>query len=60
MEKTGESRFLQGEFSNIKNSPIWQEKRFEPVSGKFIKLRALSAAEENGRIGMAELGILTD
>ncbi|MBW6536560.1 MAG: alpha-L-fucosidase [Mariniphaga sp.] len=49
-----------GEFSNIKNSPIWQEKRFEQVSGRFIKLRALSAAEENGRIGLAEFGIITD
>jgi alpha-L-fucosidase len=49
-----------GEFSNIKNSPIWQEKRFDPVSGRFIKLRALSTAEENGRIGLAEFGIITD
>jgi alpha-L-fucosidase len=50
----------EGEFANIKNSPIWQEKVFEPVSGRFIKLKALSAAEENGRIGLAEFGILTD
>jgi alpha-L-fucosidase len=49
-----------GEFSNIKNSPIWQEKKFEPITGRFIKLRALSSAEENGRIGLAEFGILTD
>jgi alpha-L-fucosidase len=49
-----------GEFSNIKNSPIWQEKKFEPITGRFIKFRALSSAEENGRIGLAEFGILTD
>jgi alpha-L-fucosidase len=51
---------FSGEFSNIKNSPIWQEKRFDPVSGRFIKLRALSTAEENGRFGIAEFGILTN
>jgi alpha-L-fucosidase len=49
-----------GEFSNIKNSPIWQEKKFEPATGRFIKLKALSAAVENGRVGIAEFGILTE
>ena len=49
-----------GEFSNIKNSPIWQEKKFEPITGRFIKLRALSTAEENGRVGIAEFGIFTE
>ena len=49
-----------GEFSNIKNSPIWQEKVFEPATGRFIKLKALTAAEENGRVGIAEFGILTN
>ncbi len=50
----------EGEFSNIRNSPVWQEKRFEPVNGRYLKLRAVSAAEENGRIGIAELDIITD
>ncbi|MGC9354114.1 MAG: alpha-L-fucosidase [Mariniphaga sp.] len=58
--KSWGSPVSEGEFPNVKNSPVWQEKRFQPVSGRFIKLRALSAAEENGRIGMAEFGILTD
>jgi alpha-L-fucosidase len=49
----------EGEFSNIKNSPVLQENTFEPVSGRYIKLRALSSAEENGRVGIAEFGILT-
>ncbi|MFW5774639.1 MAG: discoidin domain-containing protein, partial [Tangfeifania sp.] len=48
-----------GEFSNIKNSPVWQEKQFEPVTGRFIKLRALSPAEENGQVGIAEFDVLT-
>ena len=50
----------KGEFSNIKNSPVWQEKEFEPVSGRFIKLRALSSAEKNGRVGIAELDVITE
>ena len=49
-----------GEFSNIKNSPVLQEKKFTPVSGNFIKFRALSPAEENGRMGIAELGLITN
>jgi alpha-L-fucosidase len=50
----------EGEFSNIKNSPVLQEKKFAPVSGNFIKLRALSPAEENGRMGIAEMGVITN
>ena len=49
----------KGEFSNIKNSPIWQTKEFVPVEARFVKLRAISPAEENGRIGMAEFDLIT-
>lgn len=49
-----------GEFSNIKNSPILQKKEFEPVAGRYVKLRAISPAEEGGRAGIAEFGILTE
>ena len=49
-----------GEFSNIKNSPILQQKNFEMVTGRFVKFRALSPAEENGRIGIAEFNIITE
>ncbi len=48
-----------GEFSNIQNSPVWQVIEFQASKGRFIKLRALSPAEENGRIGIAEFEILT-
>jgi alpha-L-fucosidase len=48
-----------GEFSNIKNSPIWQKKEFQSVEGRFIKFKALTAAGENSRIGMAEFDIIT-
>lgn len=49
----------KGEFPNIKNNPIMQEKKFKAVSGKYVKLRAISAAEDNGRVGIAEFGIIT-
>lgn len=49
----------KGEFSNIKNSPVWQEKDFEPSVGRYIKLRALSPAEENGNVGVAEFDVVT-
>ena len=50
----------EGEFSNIRNSPVWQKVNFEKVSAKFIKLKAVSPAEENGRIGAAEIGVITE
>lgn len=50
----------QGEFSNIKNSPVLQQKTFQPVNARYIKFRALSPAEETGRIGIAEFDILTE
>ena len=49
-----------GEFSNIRNSPVWQTKTFEPKNGNFVKLRAISPAEENGRIGIAEFDLITE
>ncbi len=50
----------KGEFSNIKNSPVWQKKEFNPVHARFIKLRALSLAEESNRVGVAELDIISN
>lgn len=50
----------KGEFSNIKNSPIWQKKEFSPTKARFIKLRAISSASENGKVGIAEFGIITE
>jgi len=49
-----------GEFSNILNSPVWQTKSFEPTSGRYVKLRALSPAQENGRVGIAEFDLITE
>jgi alpha-L-fucosidase len=49
----------EGEFSNIKNSPVLQKKEIEVVNGRFVKFRALSPVDENGRIGIAEFDIVT-
>ncbi|NOR75924.1 MAG: alpha-L-fucosidase, partial [Draconibacterium sp.] len=49
----------KGEFSNIKNSPVWQKKEFETQKARFVKLRAISSATENGRVGIAEFGVIT-
>jgi alpha-L-fucosidase len=49
----------EGEFANIKNSPVLQKKEFKVINGRFIKFRAISPVEENGRIGIAEFDIIT-
>jgi alpha-L-fucosidase len=50
----------QGEFSNVKNNPLWQIKNFPPVKARFIKLRALSNTEETDNISYAEVKVLTE
>jgi alpha-L-fucosidase len=49
----------EGEFANIKNSPVLQKKEFNAVQGRFVKFRALSPVDENVRIGIAEFDIIT-
>lgn len=50
----------EGEFSNIKNSPVLQEKTFDEIAGRFVKLKAVSVAGESGRVGIAEFGVKTN
>lgn len=49
----------KGEFANIKNNPVLQKKEFELVKGRFIKFKAISPSEENGRVGIAEFDLIT-
>ncbi|MEO8404905.1 MAG: discoidin domain-containing protein, partial [Chitinophagaceae bacterium] len=49
----------EGEFSNIKNNPLWQIKKFEPVKARYIKLRALKNTQDNNEVGYAELDVVT-
>lgn len=50
----------EGEFSNIKNNPLWQVKKFESVKARYIKFRALNNTESNNNIGYAEVDIITN
>ena len=58
----GKSWKLQnkGEFSNIKNSPIWQTKTFDVVRARYIKLRGLRNNDGNNKAGYAELTVITE
>lgn len=50
----------QGEFSNIKNNPVWQIKKFAPIKGRFIRFRALKNAEDNNTMGYAGIDVITE
>ena len=50
----------KGEFSNIQNSPVKQEKTFEAKQGRYVKFSALSTTDEQKTIGIAEFSVQTD
>ena len=50
----------QGEFSNIKNNPLRQVKRFTSEKARYIRFKALKNAEGNDNIGYAEVDIITN
>jgi alpha-L-fucosidase len=50
----------QGEFSNIKNNPLWQIKKFAPEKARYIKFQALGNTEGDDNIGYAEVDVITD
>ena len=50
----------EGEFSNIKNNPLWQIKKFTSVSARFVRLQALSNTEGNDQTGYAEVDVITN
>ncbi len=49
----------EGEFSNIKNNPVWQIKTFSLENARYVKLTALKNTLENVPIGYAELDVMT-
>jgi alpha-L-fucosidase len=49
----------EGEFSNIKNNPLWQTKMITATRARYIKLSALKNAANNNNIGYAELDVVT-
>jgi len=50
----------QGEFSNIKNNPLWQIKNFSPVKARYVKLRTLRNTQGTDEAGYAELDLITN
>lgn len=49
-----------GEFSNIKNNPLWQTKSFKPVNARYIKFRALANTQNDNAVGYAEVDVITE
>lgn len=49
----------KGEFPNIQNSPVKQEKSFEKTKARYIKFSALSTVEDQKSFRMAEFSVIT-
>lgn len=49
----------RGEFSNIKNNPLWQTVSFTPAKARYIKLRALKNTDNSNEVGYAEIDVVT-
>lgn len=49
----------EGEFSNIKNNPVWQIRRFDLIAARYLKLRALATTDGTSRTGYAEVDVIT-
>ncbi len=49
----------EGEFSNIKNNPVWQIKNFSPANARYIRLRALKNTWGDNIAGYAEIDVIT-
>jgi len=50
----------EGEFSNIKNNPVWQIKNFLLVNARYIKLKALKNTRGDDVAGYAEVDVITN
>ena len=50
----------EGEFSNIRNNPVWQIKNFEEVNARYIKLKALRNIWGDEVAGFAEVDVITE
>lgn len=49
----------EGEFANIKNNPLWQNRHFKSTKGRFIRLRKLTTVDADNLVGYAELDVST-
>jgi len=50
----------EGEFSNIKNNPLWQIKQFASEKARFIKIIALKNTSGDDVAGYAEVDVMTN
>jgi alpha-L-fucosidase len=50
----------EGEFSNIKNNPVWQTRNFSSVKARYIKLSALKNISGDDVAGYAEVDVITE
>ena len=50
----------KGEFSNIKNNPLWQLRKFETARGRYVKFRALKNTKNDIVAGYAEFDVITE
>lgn len=55
--ETIDTRIAFGEFSNIKNNPIWQSVYFTPVNVRYVKLVATRMIDSSKSIRMAEIAV---
>lgn len=49
----------EGEFSNINNNPLWQNKMFKLTGARYIKLQALKNTQNDDVVGYAEIDVIT-
>lgn len=57
--KNWEAPVSRGEFSNIVNSPIRQEKHFPANKGRYVKFKAIKVSNQAPESGIAEIGVIT-
>lgn len=50
----------EGEFSNINNNPLWQNKSFKLVKARYIKFRALKNTQSDDSVGYSEIDVVTE
>jgi len=50
----------EGEFSNIFNNPVWQDKFFTATEARYVKFRALKNTRNNDGAAYAEFDVITN
>ena len=60
IDATSWTQVSEGEFSNIRNNPVWQIRRFDRTPARFVRLRALANTDGNSRVGYAEVEVISE